>query len=256
MTAAETPDTGGRGPGEPPSLIYAPDLGAPGSLLQLSKEESHYLARVCRARAGDHATATDGRGALARLRLESVGKEVRAEVVSVERSERGRRAWVLCGAPERGRGDWLVEKLAELGVQRFQPLECEGGSWPAAEARFERWNRLAIGALRQSRRAFLMEVRAPVAVEEALAALEPGASCWLGDLEGRSPGPGDPGERVTVGAIGPAGGFTASERKRFEVAGFAPVRLADGRLRTETAALSWASWWAAAGAGGRAAGRS
>jgi 16S rRNA (uracil1498-N3)-methyltransferase len=239
--------------GEPPSLLYAPGLGPPGSLLLLSREESHYLVRVCRARVGDIATATDGRGSLARLRLASVGSEVRAEVVSVERSERGRRAWVLCGAPERGRGDWLVEKLAELGVERFQPLECEGGSWPAAEARFERWNRLAIGALRQSRRAYLMEVRAPVAIEEALAAVEPGASCWLGDPEGRSPGPGDPGEGVTVGAIGPAGGFNASERKRFDAGGFAAVRLADGRLRTETAALSWASWWAAAGAGGAVA---
>ncbi len=236
--------------GEPPSLLYAPDLGGPGSVLLLSTEEAHYLARVCRARAGDYATATDGRGSRARLRLASVGSEVRAEVLSVERLERKRRAWAWCGAPERGRADWLVEKLAELGVERFQPLESEGASWASGAARVQRWNRLAIGALRQARRAFLMEVRSPVTVEAALAALEPRASCWIADSGGRNAGLKAAPAGLAVGAIGPAGGFNVRERKRFETAGFAAIRLADGRLRTETAALSWAAWWAVGGADG------
>jgi 16S rRNA (uracil1498-N3)-methyltransferase len=242
--------------GEPPSLLYAPDLGGPGSVVLLSGDEAHYLARVCRARPGDYATATDGRGVRARLRLASVGGEVRADVISVERSERGRRAWAWCGAPERGRADWLVEKLAELGVERFQPLEGEGSSWPAGAARVERWNRLAIGALRQSRRAFLMEVRPPLPVEAALEQVEPGASCWLADSGGKSTGPEALLAGLAIGAIGPAGGFNVRERKRFETAGFFPICLADARLRTETAALSWAARWAAGGVHGRVPGES
>jgi len=240
--------------GEPPSWLYAPDLGAPGSVLVLSEEEAHYIARVCRARNGDYATASDGRGARARLVLTSVGSEVRAEVVSVEHAERRRRAWAWCGAPERGRADWLVEKLAELGVERFQPLESEGAPWPAGPARLERWNRLAIGALRQSQRAFLMEVRPPVPIAAALEAVDARASCWLADSGGRNPGPSALAAGLTVGAIGPAAGFNPRERKQFEAAGFVPACLADGRLRTETAALSWAAWWAAGGAEGRAPG--
>ncbi len=238
---------------EPPSLLYVPDLGGPGSMLLLSGEEAHYLARVCRLGVGDYATATDGRGVRARLRLASVGSEVRAEVLSVERSGRKRRAWAWCGAPERGRADWLVEKLAELGVERFQPLESEGAPWPPGSARVERWNRLAIGALRQSRRAFLMEVHPPVAVEAALERVEANASCWLADSGGRSAGPRASGAGLAIGAIGPAGGFKVHERKRFEACGFVPICLADGRLRTETAALSWTAWWAAGGVQGQAA---
>jgi 16S rRNA (uracil1498-N3)-methyltransferase len=232
---------------EPPSLLYAPDLGGPGSVLVLSGEEAHYLGRVCRSRAGDYATATDGRGVRARLRLTSVGSEVLAEVLSVESLGRKRRAWAWCGAPERGRADWLAEKLAELGVERFQPVESEGAPWPAGAARVERWKRLAIGALRQSRQAFLMEVHPPMAVEAALERAESNASRWLADSGGRSPGPSAPGAGLAIGAIGPAGGFNVRERKRFEASGFVPICLAEGRLRTETAALSWAAWWAAGG---------
>ena len=96
--------------GATPSLLFAPDLGAPGTTLALSREEAHYVARVCRAREGDFAEATDGRGTVARLLLRSVAREVRAEVVSVERRDRSFRTWLLCGAPERGR---VKTRLAE-----------------------------------------------------------------------------------------------------------------------------------------------
>jgi 16S rRNA (uracil1498-N3)-methyltransferase len=225
-------------------------------VLRLAPEEAHYVARVCRARVGDVVEATDGRGALARLRLASVGAAVSAEVMAVERIERKRRAWLWCGAPERGRADWIVEKLAELGVERFQPLECEGASWPAGAARIERWRRLAVAALRQSRRAFLLEIRPPVAVEEAVATMERPAVCRVGEQDGHPAGigasPGGPAARpaaLEIGAIGPSGGFGPRERERLDAAGFVPTRLSDARLRTETAAICLASSWAAAGAG-------
>jgi 16S rRNA (uracil1498-N3)-methyltransferase len=234
-----------------PSLLYAPELGAAGSVLGLSREESHYVARVCRARPGDVVEATDGRGALARLRLASVGAEVRAEVVAVARAAPRRRTVLWCGAPERGRADWLVEKLAELGVARFQPLECRAASWPAGRARAERWKRLAIAALRQSRRTFLMEIAEPATVEEAIAAMERPATCWVGDPAGgplaRARAPRARPAQTETGAIGPSGGFEALERERLAAEGFVALRLADGRLRTETAAISLAAWWAGAG---------
>jgi 16S rRNA (uracil1498-N3)-methyltransferase len=226
-----------------PSLLYLPDLGAAGSKLALPPDEAHYVARVCRARPGDEAEATDGRGALARLRFVAVGREVRAEVISVERSDRRRTVAVWCGAPERGRADWLVEKLAELGVGRFLPLDCEGESWPLGTGRAERWKRLAVAALRQSRRRFLLEIQPPAKVGSALETLEPGGTLWLADPAGGSPPAGDGADRE-VGVVGPSGGFRASERAQLEAVGFVPIRLADGRLRTETAAVGLASWLA------------
>jgi len=248
-------------PAATPSLLHVPELGAGGTLLDLPRAEAHYVARVCRARAGDIVEATDGRGALARLRLTSVGVAVSAEVLAVERRERRTRLVLWCGAPERGRADWLVEKLAELGVARFQPLECGGERWPEGRARSERWQRLAIAAMRQSRRAFLMEIGSPVPVAGAIEAMERPALCWVGDPDGASArvgivldGSGTASNSLQIGAVGPAAGFGADDRSRLEAAGFVPIRLADGRLRTETAAMSLAAWWAASQSGGEPTG--
>jgi 16S rRNA (uracil1498-N3)-methyltransferase len=226
-----------------PSLLYVPDLGASGTELALPHDEAHYVARVCRARAGDTAEATDGRGTIARLRLIGVGAEVRAEVLATERVERRRGLSLWCGAPERGRADWLVEKLAELGVERFQPLECAGEPWPGG-ARNERWQRLAVAALRQSRRAYLMEIGPPLEIDAALATIENATARWVGDPAGRPAGAVNRPDGMHIGAIGPSGGFGAGERRRLAEAEFEPVCLAEGRLRTETAALSLAAWWA------------
>ena len=226
-----------------PSIVFAPDLGEPGSSLTLSEAESHYLVHVCRARRGDRASATDGRGSLATLRLASTGTPVVAEVESLDRAERTRRAWVWCGAPEGERSDWLVEKLAELGVEVWQPIQSDRGRWRPRAARGERWRRLAIAAMRQSRGRFLMEVRDPVELDTALGRVPSDAGLWVASRDGRRPGGTAAEHPLSVGAIGPAGGFTAAEESRLRDVGFEPICLADGRLRSETAALAWAVWW-------------
>jgi 16S rRNA (uracil1498-N3)-methyltransferase len=231
--------------GEAPSLLYVPDLAGPGERLRLSEDEGHYVARVCRARAGDLVSATDGRGALARLRLTAIEPEVRAEVESLERAAPGRRAVVWCGAPEGERADWLIEKLAELGVTAFLPIDCRRASWQRAARRLERWRKLAVAALRQSHRRFLMEVHPPLAIEAALGALNEPSSRCIAERGGRHPERASAGPALTVGAVGPAGGFDDGERERFGRAGFEPMRLSDGQLRSETAALAWAAWWSA-----------
>ncbi len=231
-----------------PSYLWVPEL-AEGTVV-LSREESHYLSHVCRARAGDLALATDGRGALARLRVAALGERVRAEVESIERADPGearRRAWILCGAPEGQRGDWLVEKLAELGVETWQPIDCTRATWRATPAVLSRWRRLAVAALRQSRRRHLIEVREPVTLEAAASDLPPGRSRWLADRRGRRGVEAPSGPGWVAGAVGPSSGFDDRERAFLAGLGFEPICLSDGRLRTETAAIAWAAWWASGG---------
>jgi 16S rRNA (uracil1498-N3)-methyltransferase len=229
-----------------PSYIFAPDLPGVGQSLELSEAESRYLVRVCRARQGDRATATDGCGTIATLRLDSLHPRVRAEIESVHREELRRRAWVWCGAPEGERADWLVEKLAELGVTVWQPIQCERGRWRRGADRQERWRRLAIAALRQSRRRHLMEVREPIELEAALSQVPDGSARWLATIEGGRCGLPDPCCALSVGAIGPAGGLSARDQASLEASGFRPICLSENRLRTETAALAWAVWWSLA----------
>jgi 16S rRNA (uracil1498-N3)-methyltransferase len=227
-----------------PSFIYVPELGARGDELVLGTEESHYLARVCRARAGQMVSGTDGRGAVARLTLISVRPQVRVRLDAIEHEDRAREAVVWCGAPEGARADCLVEKLGEFGISALQPVDCARAAWRITGARRARWQRVAISALRQSRGSRLMLIEPPLPLAAALESIPPGASRWLADpggSPGQRPGPG----RLSIGAVGPSGGFSPDEIALLQSAGFTPIPLASVRLRSETAALAWAAWWAA-----------
>src|SRR5204863_4950406 len=131
--------------------------------------------------------------------------EAIVEIVKVERILPKRTAMILVGAPERGRADWMVEKLAELGVTTFQPIDTERSHWAKAEVRLERWRRLARAALRQSRRSFELETREPIALSAALA-LAPGETGhYLADPEGTPAWRLNPlATGLSVGLVGPA----------------------------------------------------
>lgn len=227
-----------------PSFLWTESIPAAGERLTLGAEDAHYLARVCRARAGEQVTLTDGHGVRARALLVEIGRRPLAEVLEVERLEPGRGALLLCGAPERGRADWMVEKLAELGVSTLQPVHCERAPWSPAEVRLARWRRLAVAALRQSLGCFLLEVRAPIRLDDALAGLPAGGSRYLAEPAGSVAGSlSAPVLGTVFGLVGPAPGLAEGERAVASAAGFQPIALSGNRLRTETAALAWASWW-------------
>src|SRR5262245_25158077 len=215
-----------------PAFVYVPDLGAPGAPVRLSDDESRYVARVCRVRAGERVRATDGRGGLADLRVESIEGGVRARIEALERVDRRRRAWVVSGAPERGREDWLVEKLAELDVERWIPVHCARSRWEDSRVRPDRWERVATAAMRQSLSPHRLSVAEPVELERAVAGVPDEASRWLATAEG-APVESDLGGALEVVVVGPAPGFSPEEGRMLEGHGFRPIRLSPRRLRTE-----------------------
>jgi len=139
-----------------PSLLYVPALRSLGARFTLEDEEARYVTRVVRAREGEQVTASDGAGLVATLRIEQLKPALVVALDSAREHPRPPSARVLCGAPEGERGDWLVEKLAELGVTDLQPVDTEREGWP--ERREARWDRLAVAALRQSRAAWRMAI--------------------------------------------------------------------------------------------------
>jgi 16S rRNA (uracil1498-N3)-methyltransferase len=230
-----------------PSFVHLPDLAAGGDEIVLSGDEAHYVSRVVRARAGERLHATDGAGLTATLEVLAAGAETRVRVLARERHERAARLEIWCGVPEGDRADWLVEKLGELGVAALVPVDCARASW-GRSVRHERWERLAIAAMRQSRSPWKLELAAARPLGDSLPALAPGGLRRLADPLGGAPDPDawTSADGGTVVAVGPSSGFDASELKRLSEYGFTPVRLAQARLRTETAALAVGSLWAAA----------
>lgn len=232
-------------PAGAPSFFYLPELRVSGPRFALGGDEAHYARRVVRLRERELVRATDGAGRIATLRVERTGPELVLAVEHVEDLPRPAPARLLCGAPEGERGDWLVEKLAELGVTELQPVDTERARWPE-RTRDQRWERLAVAALRQSRSAWRLVSSSPVWLAEALG--EPGeGTLWLADPAGApATASGLAPEEPVHAAVGPSSGFTDVERKALLECGFVPIRLAAHRLRTETAAVAVAAIWAAA----------
>jgi len=227
-----------------PAYLWIPELPRVGDEFTLAGNDAHYVTRVCRVAVGETLTATDGHGGVAGLTTLSVRGEVRVRVARRQTLPDPGVAGIACGAPEGQRADWLFEKLAELGLRSVQPVDTERAEWERFERRHERWSRLAIAALRQSRQAWRLDIRSPLALDEWLAQAEGGGGRWLADPDG-APAPGLGGSASGWAVVGPSAGLTGSERKRVLERGFSPVRLAGGRLRTETAAVAWAALWAA-----------
>jgi len=225
-------------------LYYAPPASVAGDSLVIEGEEAAHMAAVMRHRPGDAILVTDGAGTLFDAVIEAVGKR------SVSCSVRGRRPGA--GEPRRrvvlapallrnpSRFDTLVEKAVELGVAAVQPLLTE--RTVPRHGRRERWEKIALSAMKQSLRATLPPVEPPVPLAEFLAV-------WRGkgvvkllaheagtrvDLRGAAGGP----ESAVVLAIGPEGGFSPREVEEAEAAGFLPVGLGPRRLRSETAAVA------------------
>lgn len=231
-----------------PAFVLIERLPSPGEEALLDGDAAHYLSRVVRARPGERVTATDGAGTVATLEvIESrpvvrvVGGEHRSVPRAAERV-------LLCGSPEGDRADWMVEKLAELGVSRLVLVECERAKWERAEAKLERWSRLAAAALRQSQSAWLMRLEGPVALVTAIAGAEKAAARWVA-LPGAETVPLSREHGGSWCVVGPSPGFSEAEVNRLRESGFAPAGLGGSRLRTETAALTVAALWQAGGAG-------
>src|SRR5205823_5168547 len=97
---------------------------APGPVT-LAGPEAHHLAVVCRIRPGDRVYLFngDGRQYLAAV-AEASKRSVRLDIEAVEEPARelGFRLEVAAPLPKGDRGQFLIEKLTELGVIDFVPL--------------------------------------------------------------------------------------------------------------------------------------
>lgn len=141
--------------------------------------------------------------------------------------------------------EWLVEKATELGVTAIQPLEAvrtERGLAQASGKRRVRWERIALEASQQSRRARLPVIYPTVRFAKSLelqsdlrllldeSASAPPILSELPDTRSAS-------NHVSL-LLGPEGGWTEEERTAATNAGWRPCSLGPVILRAETAAVA------------------
>ncbi len=208
---------------------------APGPVI-LRGPEAHHLATVLRARPGTAVCLFNGDGAEYPATVAEVHKrEVVVDVTGRETPARELpyRLEVASALPKGDRGDFLVEKLTELGATRFVPLRTRRSV--VHPARLDRLERAVVEASKQCGRNALMQV-APLTdwgdyVRAAGLPSQRLVAHFGGDAR-----PGTGGD-VAV-AVGPEGGFTGDEVQAALAAGWRAVSLGTRVLRVETAALA------------------
>jgi 16S rRNA (uracil1498-N3)-methyltransferase len=203
---------------------------------------AHHLFRVLRAQPGQqfdiaaegvvrlgtimHATANQIQFHLG----EEVAREVLPEVA------------VYLSIFKFDRMEWAIEKLTELGVARIVPVLAERSAQhlaKAAEARVERWRKIAKEAAQQARRISPPEIAAPLKVPAMIKAAEECLIILSEVEEAVSLKSILAGARPPIAlAFGPEGGWTAEELESFTSAGWKSASLGDTILRTETAAIA------------------
>ena len=220
----------------PPLLVHLPHLVIEG-------EEFSHLTHVMRKTIGDAIRVVDGEGTMYEAVIsEVVGRSARCTITSRQERVHESEIEVTLAAgivKNASNFDFLVEKATEIGVRTIVPLLT--GRSVARHARIDRWQKLALAAMKQSGRCILPVVRPLTPLADFLRAAPPGGLRCIPHEQVVTPALrtlcGQSAMTSVILCIGPEGGFTHEEIDLATKEGFVPVSLGPRRLRTETAAI-------------------
>ena len=215
----------------------------PGDTVALSVADTHHLVRVVRRRPGDELELMDGSGRLWPAVLVAEGPPAVVRVSAPREGPPLAPVTLYQGLAEWGRLDMLVEKAAELGLERVVMFTSsrvarapDPDAWRRRRARFLR---VAEAAARQSGRARLPRIEGLLDLDAVLGEVASGEG-WLLDPGGSAPLASALAEAAPSRAallIGPEAGFAPEEIVAAEAAGIPACHLGPAILRAETAGL-------------------
>jgi 16S rRNA (uracil1498-N3)-methyltransferase len=221
--------------------------------LRLAGREAHHALHVLRLHPQNQVCVLDGAGREFLCEVWQCHGDTVELRVREEKSHPAPacRVTLLQAVPKGKVFESIIHKATELGTSRVVPLLSEraavrldGGS--AAQKR-DKWQRVAIEAIKQCGAAWLPRVDAPMSPSEFLARHE---SFDLSLVASLQPGSRPAGEYLpafdtggkgaprSVGVwVGPEGDFTPAELAAIEAAGALPITLGRLVLRSDTAAV-------------------
>jgi 16S rRNA (uracil1498-N3)-methyltransferase len=237
--------------------FFAPGTHVERGVVTLPPDESHHLTNVLRLAVGDDVAVFDGDGHEWRGRVTSSGR--RAATIQLDASvtpvaEPAVRVTLAMAILKSDQMDAVVRDATALGVSAVVPIDSAHVAVPAkarkSDAAIARWQRVAIAAAKQSRRAVVPTIASVMSFDSAIEAagvlpiylcLEPArAGSSASDSNDRRP----PSALVFVG---PEGGWSDDEVAVATRHGARPLVLGPRTLRADLAplvALSalWTRW--------------
>lgn len=226
---------------------HAPGGAGP---VHLSEADVHHALDVLRLGPGDRIVCVDPHGSAVEVRITKAADGlIEGEAVRAQEASPVPRVWLVQGLAKGDKMDAVVRQATELGVERIVPFASARSvvrlDAAKAQARRERWQRVAREAAKQSQRTEVPEV-APVAVMATLREALHGASLVLVAWEEARDAPSVSraieeahlaADEVVAVVIGPEGGLAADEVLELVEKGAQLVWLGPTTLRTETAAV-------------------
>ncbi|MFZ5642239.1 MAG: 16S rRNA (uracil(1498)-N(3))-methyltransferase [Bacillota bacterium] len=208
-----------------------------------------HMTKVLRLRTGDAIDLLDGTGRGANAVIEHIGKdEVHCQKVGpfTPGGEPPVDVILVQGLAKGDKMDLIIQKSTELGVSGIIPLISQRTvvrvEQDRVSGKHSRWQRVAMEAAKQCRRARIPVVYSPCNLGEVLKKIPPdGFSLlpWEGEriVPLKRALPEDSPGKVYL-FIGPEGGFEASEVEEAANHGVVSVSLGPRILRTETAGMT------------------
>ncbi len=238
---------------------YLPPAHWSDSGARVEGEEAAHALKVMRLKPGDICELFDGEGRAAQARVTHVAGKHAMELEWVSLSTEQAQAYearvaalaalppltLALAIPKGGNMELIVQKAVELGASRICPLMTERTivrlKAKEAEAKREKWQRVALEACKQCGVNRVPQVEAVGRLEDFLQQVEATMLRLCCSLEADARPMGT--LRAEAGAetqgsallIGPEGDFSPSEYAQIREAGFLPASLGPIVLRVETA---------------------
>jgi len=224
--------------------FYTPHLKLNDKIIFISGEEYHHISHVFRKKNGDKLLLTNGSGLLALVKIISINKkELEAEIIDIYVKKRSRPEMAVAFPLLKNKHDFMIiEKLTELGIKEFFPIVTERTVRKPSANTVEKFEKIAISAIKQCDNAFLPRINDCLQLKELVqklnkkkyqpfVALEYGEHKLLNEFE-------EVQEQATCVIIGPEGGFSQEEAD-FLISNNAMLfTLGNHILRAETAAIT------------------
>jgi RNA methyltransferase, RsmE family len=223
--------------------FYVPNAA---HLQELPSDEASHAVRVLRLGTGDEMMLMDGQGCFYRAEVTVASNHhcmyAIQETMPQERPWQGHIHLAIAPTKLIDRMEWMIEKAVEIGIDEITFLDCKFSERRVVKT--ERLDKIAVSAMKQSRKAWKPILHEMTSFKEFIAADRGGAKyiahCYeevertflFDELKALAVT-----EDVTI-LIGPEGDFSMDEVKDALVQGYHSVHLGTSRLRTETAGLA------------------
>ena len=217
----------------------------------ITGQDVNHIRNVLRMKAGEQVGIRDGISRSYICELENIrGEEIRARILEEDTnlSELPAELYLFQGLPKSDKMELIIQKAVELGVHEVIPVATRRAvvklDRKKAEKKAERWQTIALGAAKQSKRMQIPTVHMPVTFQQALAMMAE-SDVRLMPYENAEGMEGtrrilesiEPGESIAI-LIGPEGGIDEAEVEMAMKEKVEPITLGKRILRTETAAIA------------------